>query len=1332
MRVVHVPCGAFVNHSEARAFREVSKFLVNVAAKSTAFVLTNLTHATPNRQADEVDMVVVGPSGVVVIEVKHWDTSNLRRNPDLDNHAELITAKAKRIAGRLRAVNPDLEFVPGTMLFTREAGSLRRNGKTTEHLGVSIYALKDLDALLGVVIRDGKTPVEELARTLAPRQVENARADLRRIARFDDLKLLSPPDDIFARVHSGRDPASGERVIIHSYDLSASTFGERAELSLLRAKREFDVVQRFQKSPYLPSLVDTWQPLPNYAGEVFFFTLADSGAISVQQLAQDSSWSIESRLAFASQALRALADLQTTSTPGAEPLIHRAIDSGTVRVRADGSPLFSGWRWARLPTSLTIAPGLSSETAGRHAAPEVQEGGLESARPSSDTYSLCTVLKELFQGSEAPAPAIRVALDLGLEQTASMRAGPGDIAARLETLEDSPARSTSNAVPASRWDEGHILKWNGERFRVVALLGQGGAGRTFKLEQLNGDSDDPIGTFVGKVIYNEEFGRTSLDAYKKVRSFARHDGLSDVLQTSATWNAHELMALLRWSRGEPLDAWRGEAQFLADHAGEESVEALLLRWFDDLCAALDVLHLQGWVHGDVSPSNILVDDDRVLLIDYDLASPVGALTAAPGTIPYCSPERRLRLPAQASDDVYALAASLFHVVTGRTPFAKGDEGDSNSGLGWTSDERAKLPVLSRIFDIAADPQPTRRFETAGAARRRMKAERSQATSSSFLQNEAPALAERSIQLQPNVVDRVKEILSAYPGSRFGNAETRGLDSRFARDTYVDTGLDASLLQSIESGKVSLIILCGNAGDGKTAFLQHLATQLGVPSLPSSQRVWAGKLHDRDLVINLDGAASWNGRPADELLDDLFSPFHEGPPDDARVHLVAVNDGRLMEWIEGYECRHNGEGTNLTAHLADALAGNNAAIPEYLQLIELNQRSLVGGLDFAAGQITTEFVENLVAKLIGGTEASSVWQPCKTCTAQTRCSMRSSAEMMGSSADPVILARGGLFRERLTNALQAVHQRNEIHITARELKAAISYILFGLYSCEDMHNEPDRPSHVPADYAFDATSEHRQGDVLRELARLDPGLEAHARLDRYLSGRGAPAPAHGAPRYADAQGRPLILRQARRRAYFEWTATQIKVVTGELGGLDLKDGRHYEHFRSYPLLPASDREAILRNLCLGLSRLETLPEVAFGNAEAVPIRIVPRTPTETAFWVEKPLSCFALDAEPFEGPNGLEKLHRYLTLSYQPRNGPIERLTVSLELFALLMDLSAGVQILDAFSDDVFANLTVFTQRLAQEDERSLRAWNPAREQQVFEIGVELSSAGQTIALRASA
>jgi len=347
---------------------------------------------------------------------------------------------------------------------------------------------------------------------------------------------------------------------------------------------------------------------------------------------------------------------------------------------------------------------------------------------------------------------------------------------------------------------------------------------------------------------------------------------------------------------------------------------------------------------------------------------------------------------------------------------------------------------------------------------------------------------------------VKDILRAYPGSRFGNAETRGLDSKFAHDTYVENELDLLLPAAIRSGEVSLVILCGNAGDGKTAFLQHLAGGLGFKQLPSEQRVWDGSLEGKHVKINLDGAAAWRGRSADELLDELFQPFHNGPPKSGRVHLVAVNDGRLMEWVESYEERH-GE-SRLTGQLAEALGREGEGLDPHVRLIELNLRSLVGGLDENAGAISTEFVDRLVTKLVGGEEVREIWKPCRTCSARMRCSMRVSAEMMGASDDQGVLSQGALLRRRLTAALQAVHQRNEVHITARELKVALSYILFGTRSCEDLHADVALPSHAPADFAFDLGSELRQGELLRELARLDPALEAHARIDRYLIDPGA--------------------------------------------------------------------------------------------------------------------------------------------------------------------------------------------------------------------------------------
>ena len=517
-------------------------------------------------------------------------------------------------------------------------------------------------------------------------------------------------------------------------------------------------------------------------------------------------------------------------------------------------------------------------------------------------------------------------------------------------------------------------------------------------------------------------------------------------------------------------------------------------------------------------------------------------------------------------------------MTNRIPFSFSGVRHMDAGLAWEEGERRLCPKLAPFLDRAVDPDPARRFMTAGEAL-------------AFLQ--IPIATEHGTNtfstsafpppepLRPNVVPRLKNILRSYPGSRFGNAETRGLDSEFAHDTYVETGLDVELPNAIMAGDLSLVILCGNAGDGKTAFLQHLAAGLGVEDLPSERRVWNGLLGGRQLKINLDGAAAWKERSADELLDELFQPFHDGEPDSGCVHLVAVNDGRLMEWVESYEGRF-GE-SQLTRQLAGALSREGEELDPHVRLVELNLRSLVGSLEVSTASISTKFVDGLISKLVGGEQALEIWKPCRSCSARARCSMRVSAEMMGASDDQTILRAGSLLRRRLTTALQAVHQRNEVHITARELKATLSYILFGIHSCEDLHEDVSLNPHTPSDFAFDPASELRQGELLRELTRLDPALEAHARIDRYIAGHGAPEATHGAPRYPG-----IPLKSARRLAYFSWSDDQIGQVGGDTKSIGLSGGRRFGEFRDFPLLSTLDQERIRNSICRGLSRLESLP------------------------------------------------------------------------------------------------------------------------------------------------
>lgn len=174
----------------------------------------------------------------------------------------------------------------------------------------------------------------------------------------------------------------------------------------------------------------------------------------------------------------------------------------------------------------------------------------------------------------------------------------------------------------------------------------------------------------------KEMAQSAPDSHTRLlnlKNFEREAGLLATLQHPAIPRVYDFFEengrvylVMELVKGKDLET-------VLEEAGKPLDEARVGRWAVQICDVLAYLHNhkpQPIVFRDMKPSNIMVlDDDRIVLVDFGIARTLNRSDRKGtmiGTEGYSPPEQ-YRGIAEPVGDIYALGATLHHLLTNTDP-----------------------------------------------------------------------------------------------------------------------------------------------------------------------------------------------------------------------------------------------------------------------------------------------------------------------------------------------------------------------------------------------------------------------------------------------------------------------------------------------------------------------------------------------------------------------------------------------------------------------------------------------------------------------------------------
>jgi serine/threonine protein kinase len=130
-----------------------------------------------------------------------------------------------------------------------------------------------------------------------------------------------------------------------------------------------------------------------------------------------------------------------------------------------------------------------------------------------------------------------------------------------------------------------------------------------------------------------------------------------------------------------------------------------------LCSAIGYLHGQGFLHLDLKPSNVIVQNRQARVLDLSLCRQPGPMSRGAGTPPYLAPEQASGGQGSPATDVWGIGATLYEAATGLRPFPEARHGiypQLERRASRVSERRRAPAAFTSLVAACLSPDPSER------------------------------------------------------------------------------------------------------------------------------------------------------------------------------------------------------------------------------------------------------------------------------------------------------------------------------------------------------------------------------------------------------------------------------------------------------------------------------------------------------------------------------------------------------------------------------------------------------------------------------------------------